>query len=86
MSVSGRSKNTPDIDVAVEETTPWSTFHAETVARLRAAGIDSAEREATWIVERATGDPYRTVADSLASVRSHHHWRRCQTGRPGKCP
>lgn len=69
-----------------EPTTAWSELHAETVARLTAAGVDGASREATWIVERAAGDPYRTVAERPATVRSHHHWRlmveRRETGEP----
>lgn len=67
------------VDMAADQTavdvTPWSTLRDETVVRLRAAGIETAEREATWIVERAAGDPYRVMADRPASVRSHHHWQ-----------
>lgn len=57
------------------EVTPWSVIHAETVDRLVRAGIENASSEARWIVERATGEPYRVVADRPATVRSHHHWR-----------
>ena len=34
---------------------PWRTLLADTVARLRAAGVDNAAQEARWLVERATG-------------------------------
>lgn len=70
----------------VEDTTPWSTLHAETVTRLRAAGVDGVEREATWIVERAAGDPYRLVADQPVTLRSHHHWRLMVERREGGEP
>jgi release factor glutamine methyltransferase len=56
-------------------TTSWAELHAETVERLRAAGVANATSEARWIVERAAGDPLRVVADRPVSVRSHHHWR-----------
>jgi len=72
---------TPDTD-----TTSWAELHAETVERLRSAGVDQPAREATWIVERAAGDPYRVVAEKPVTVRSHHHWRlmveRRETGEP----
>lgn len=58
-----------------EETTSWAELRDETVARLVIAGVDGAEREATWIVERAAGDPYRLVAEQPVTLRSHHHWR-----------
>ncbi len=58
-----------------DATTSWAELHDETVARLEAAGVDGARREARWIVERAAGDPYRVVAERPATVRSHHHWR-----------
>lgn len=57
------------------ETTSWSELHEDTVRRLRTAGIDNADAEARWIVERAAGDPFRVVAEQPATVRSHHHWR-----------
>jgi len=67
-------------------TTSWAELHAETLERLRAAGIGNATSEARWIVERAAGDPYRVVADKPVTVRSHHHWRlmveRRETGEP----
>jgi len=53
----------------------WAELHAETVDRLRAAGVENAANEARWIVERAAGDPYRVVAEMPVTVRSHHHWR-----------
>jgi len=66
--------------------TTWAELHAETVERLRAAGIENATREARWIVERAAGDPYRVVAEAAVTVRSHHHWRlmveRREAGEP----
>jgi len=72
---------TPDTD-----TTSWAELHAETLERLRAAGIGNATSEARWIVERAAGDPYRLVAEKPVTVRSHHHWRlmveRGETGEP----
>lgn len=68
------------------ETTSWTELHAETVGRLRAAGVENATHEARWIVERAAGDPYRVVADRAVTVRSHHHWRlmveRREAGEP----
>ena len=67
-------------------TTTWSDLHAETRARLEAAGIPNASVEARWIVERAAGDPYRVVVDRKVTVRSHHHWRlmveRREAGEP----
>jgi release factor glutamine methyltransferase len=68
------------------DTTSWAELHAETVERLRSAGIANAVDEARWIVERAAGDPYRVVAEKPVTVRSHHHWRlmveRRETGEP----
>lgn len=68
------------------DTTSWAELHAQAVERLRAAGLDNAVHEARWIVERAAGDPYRMVADTPATVRSHHHWRlmveRREAGEP----
>jgi release factor glutamine methyltransferase len=70
----------------VADTTSWAELHAETIERLRAAGVDNAANEARWIVERAAGDPYRVVAEQPATVRSHHHWRlmveRREAGEP----
>lgn len=63
-----------DVDDSTD-TTSWAELHAETVARLTAAGIDNATAEARWIVERAAGDPLRVAAEQPATVRSHHHWR-----------
>ncbi len=67
-------------------TTTWSDLHDETVRRLRSSGVANAAHEARWIIERATGDPYRVVADRPVTVRSHHHWRlmveRRETGEP----
>ena len=67
-------------------TTTWSDLHAETRARLEAAGVRDASAEARWIVERAAGDPYRVVVDRHVTVRSHHHWRlmveRREAGEP----
>ncbi|WP_436793222.1 peptide chain release factor N(5)-glutamine methyltransferase [Actinospongicola halichondriae] len=60
---------------SVEDTVSWSQLHAETVARLRASGVENADAEARWIVERAAGDPLRVAAEEPATVRSHHHWR-----------
>lgn len=62
-------------DHEADETTPWSALHRETVARLSVAGVENADAEARWLVERAAGDPFRLVADQPATVRSHHHWR-----------
>jgi len=68
------------------EVTSWSELHAETVERLRGAGVENAANEARWIVERAAGDPYRVVAEKAVTVRSHHHWRlmveRREAGEP----
>jgi len=68
------------------DTTSWAELHAETARRLTVAGVDQPAREATWIVERAAGDPYRVVAEKPVTVRSHHHWRlmveRRETGEP----
>jgi len=68
------------------DTTSWAELHAQTVERLRAAGIGNADQEARWIVERAAGDPYRVVAEHAVTVRSHHHWRlmveRGEAGEP----
>lgn len=61
---------------AASGTVSWAQLWEETVARLRAAGVENAASEARWIVERAAGDPFRVAADRPASVRSHHHWRR----------
>lgn len=57
------------------DTTSWAELLRQTVDRLRAAGVENAANEARWIVERAAGDPIRVVADTPATVRSHHHWR-----------
>lgn len=68
------------------DTTSWAELLAETVERLRAAGHANAANEARWIVERAAGDPYRSVAEQAVTVRSHHHWRlmveRREAGEP----
>ena len=68
------------------DTTSWAELHGQTVERLRAAGVDNADNEARWIVERAAGDPYRVVAAKPVTVRSHHHWRlmveRREAGEP----
>ena len=68
------------------DTIPWRDLHDETVLRLTAIGIEGAEREARWLVERAAGDPLRMVLDEPVRVRSHHHWRlmieRRETGEP----
>lgn len=68
------------------ETTSWAELHADTVERLRVAGVENAANEARWIVERAAGDPFRVVADMPVTVRSHHHWRllveRREAGEP----
>lgn len=63
------------MDATDTDTTSWAELHAQTVERLRAAGVENAPSEARWIVERAAGDPFRTVADTPVTVRSHHHWR-----------
>ena len=72
--------------VADTDTTSWAELHQQTVERLRAAGVENASNEARWIVERAAGDPYRLVADTPVTVRSHHHWRlmveRREAGEP----
>lgn len=72
--------------VADTDTTSWAELHQQTVERLRAADIENAPNEARWIVERAAGDPYRLVADTPVTVRSHHHWRlmveRREAGEP----
>ncbi len=59
----------------VEDTVSWRQLHDETLARLRASGVENADAEARWIVERAAGDPLRVAAEEPATVRSHHHWR-----------
>lgn len=64
-----------DPDEGAGETTSWIELHRETADRLAMAGIDNADAEARWIVERAAGDPFRVVAEQPATVRSHHHWR-----------
>jgi len=38
-----------------DEVTTWRQLLADSVARLRAAGVDNAGREARWLLERATG-------------------------------
>ncbi len=38
-----------------DETTTWRALHDEVLARLRAAGVDNADQEARWLLERATG-------------------------------
>jgi len=72
--------------VADTDTTSWAGLHQQTVERLRAAGVENASNEARWIVERAAGDPYRLIADTPVTVRSHHHWRlmveRREAGEP----
>lgn len=72
--------------VTDDETTPWSVLRDETIARLEGAGVEGADREATWIIERAAGDPFRVIADRPVTVRSHHHWRvmveRREAGEP----
>lgn len=64
-----------DLDEGAGETMSWNELRRETVDRLTGAGIDNADAEARWIVERAAGDPFRVAADQPATVRSHHHWR-----------
>ncbi len=68
------------------ETTNWGELHAETTDRLARAGVENAEAEARWIVERAAGDPYRVAVERPATVRSHYHWRlmveRREAGEP----
>ncbi len=74
------------MSAADTDTTSWSELYAETVERLGAAGVANAANEARWLVERAAGDPYRVVADTPVTVRSHHHWRlmleRREAGEP----
>lgn len=57
------------------DTVSWAELHREAAERLRRSGVDNADSEARWIVERAAGDPFRLAADAAATVRSHHHWR-----------
>lgn len=64
----------PDTTTA-DDTVSWTELHADTVRRLETAGVENADNEARWIVERAAGDPFRVAAEQPATVRSHHHWR-----------
>lgn len=57
------------------DTTSWAELLDQTVDRLRASGVENADAEARWIVERAAGDPLHVAASEPATVRSHHHWR-----------
>lgn len=68
------------------DTTSWAELWSQTVDRLVTAGVDNADAEARWIVERAAGDPFHRVAERPVTVRSHHHWRlmveRREAGEP----
>ena len=73
-----------DQPAGVGEVVPWRRVMADAAAVLRAAGVDNADQEARWLVERATGlgaAEVLTRLDASATERGASHVHAMATRR-----